>query len=375
MDNFLSQEEIDALLKQGQSDDSNGEESEVVEKSIEITAVQEDKDFSSVLSDMEKDALGEIGNISMGSASTALSELLNQKVIITTPRVNIISAKTLYDSFRIPYLLIDVNFTDGLNGSNILVIKIRDAAIIADLMMGGPGTDPPEELSEIHVSAVAEAMNQMIGSAATAMSSIFGIGVKIAPPIVNIVDLKQDEVYYPWDKEEPMSVISFDLKIGDLIDSEIMQVVPVDIARMEANLLLNPGQPAAKPVVSQPDSEPIQESVNVAVNKDKARPSAEEYIPSTSQLQDYPKNLDLILDVPLKVSVVLGKTKRPINEVLNLIPGSIVELERLANEPVDVLVNGTLIAKGEVVVINENYGVRVTSIVSPEQRLQNLKKN
>ncbi|WP_028307479.1 flagellar motor switch phosphatase FliY [Desulfitibacter alkalitolerans] len=373
MDNFLSQEEIDALLNQGQSDDSAIEASDGAAEKSKNMITQESSDFLAALTDMELDALGEIGNISMGSASTALSELLNQKVKITTPKVKITSAQTLYEAFRIPYLLIDVNFTDGLNGSNILVIKIKDAAIIADLMMGGSGTNPSEELSEIHVSAVAEAMNQMIGSAATSMSTIFGESVKIAPPIVNIVDFQQDEVYYPWDSDEPVAVISFDLQIGDLIDSEIMQVVPVDIAKMEANLLLNPGQPVPQPTAPKPLPEnKFKESENT-VELPVGR--SEDHTLTLNQSEDYPKNLNLILDVPLKVSVVLGKTKRPINEVLNLIPGSIVELERLANEPVDVLVNGTLIAKGEVVVINENYGVRVTSIVSPEQRLQNLKKN
>lgn len=374
MDNFLSQEEIDALLNQGQSDDEHMEVSEAAKEKNQAVTANKNGEHSNSLNDMELDALGEIGNISMGSASTALSELLNQKVIITTPRVKVTSAKTLYEEFRIPYLLIDVNFTDGLNGSNILVVKIKDAAIIADLMMGGTGTNPSEELNDIHISAVAEAMNQMIGSAATSMSTIFGESVKIAPPIVNIVDFQQDEVYYPWDSDEPVSVISFDLKIGDLIDSEIMQVIPVDIAKMEANLLLNPGttapQPAAPP--KTPPENKVQESLNIP---EQPRKQQGEQSHPINQSEDYPKNLNLILDVPLRVSVVLGKTKRPINEVLNLIPGSIVELERLANEPVDVLVNGTLIAKGEVVVINENYGVRVTSIVSPEQRLQNLKKN
>jgi len=374
MDNFLSQEEIDALLNQSQSEDENIKTSEAAKEKNQVVSVN-NNDYAATLNYMELDALGEIGNISMGSASTALSELLNQKVIITTPRVKITNAKILYEEFKIPYLLIDVNFTDGLNGSNILVVKIKDAAIIADLMMGGSGTNPSEELNDIHISAVAEAMNQMIGSAATSMSTIFGERVKIAPPIVNIVDFKQDEVYYPWDSDEPVCIISFDLKIGDLIDSEIMQVMPVDIAKIEANLLLNPGKPLPKPA-SAPKSLPenkIEESSNTVELP--TGQSGEQDSRHLNQSEDYPKNLNLILDVPLRVSVVLGKTKRPISEVLNLIPGSIVELERLANEPVDVLVNGTLIAKGEVVVINENYGVRVTSIVSPEQRLQNLKKN
>jgi flagellar motor switch protein FliN/FliY len=363
MDNFLSQEEIDALLNQ------NNE----LEETIELKNDQDDnnKENSSLnlLSDTEKDALGEIGNISMGSASTTLSEILQQKVVITTPRIRIIKAHELYDSFNIPYLLIDVNFTEGLDGSNILVIKTTDAAVIADLMMGGTGENPAEELNDIHVSAVAEAMNQMIGSAATSMATIFGTSVKIAPPIVNIVDFGQDDdIYYPWDKKEAITVISFDLKVGELIDSEIMQVMPVEIAQREAELLLNPPQvtPDVKLQEQSDKEQMVEEPEEVTITPNNGRSDNNGEVNDNSVL---PKNLNLILDIPLKVSVILGKTKKPIQDLLRLTSGSIVELDKLANEPVDILVNGTLIAKGEVVVINENYGVRVTNIISPEQRL------
>lgn len=374
MDNFLSQEEIDALLNPPAEEDTADITTEEI-KTIEESVNENDSghvDEVDALTDMEKDALGEIGNISMGSASTALSELLNQKVVITTPRTKVLKAEVLYDSFVVPYLLIDVNFTEGLIGSNILVIKNTDASIIADLMMGGTGTEPKEDLDEIQMSAVAEAMNQMIGSAATAMSTMFGMGVVIAPPIVNGVDLNQKNIYFPWDKHDAIAVISFDLHIGDLIDSEIMQVLPIDIAKEQANFLLNPGQIMDEVPVDVPEPELISKIPHIPETQ---KNIAEEVTKkSTEKSKDYPKNLDLILDIPLKISVILGKTKKPINDVLRLIPGSIVELEKLANETVDILANGTLIAEGEVVVINENYGVRVTNILSPEQRLQNLKQ-
>lgn len=373
MDNFLSQEEIDALLRQGQSDDALDSSLEIDNKPEESKKPEDNTDMSTLLTDLEKDALGEIGNISMGSASTTLSEILQQKVVITTPKIKITSAQSLYDSFNTPYVIIDVNFTEGLNGSNILVIKTRDAAIIADLMMGGTGENPSEELSELQLSAVAEAMNQMIGSAATSMTTIFNTSVKIAPPIVNFVDFGGDNTYYPWVNEDTLVVISFTLRVGNLIDSEMMQVIPIDIAKEEADMLFNP-KTFENEVPKASESEKLEAApaktdeineVVVQTERDK----------KTDLEAGLPKNLNLILDVPLKVSVILGKTRRPIQEVLNLIPGSIVELERLANEPVDILVNGTLIAQGEVVVINENYGVRVTNIISPEQRLNNLRTN
>ena len=207
-------------------------------------------------------------------------------------------------------------------------------------------------------------MNQMIGSSATSMSEIFQTSVKITPPTVNIVDIQKDEMFYPWDENEPIVVIAFNIKIGDLVDSEIMKVLPIDTAKNEADLLFNPG---GKPV--GPEAEVVVEE---SLKKTLPQPETPQAEPVES-VAPGPKNLDLILDVPLKVSVILGRTKRPIKEVLHLTPGSIVELERLANEPVEILVNGTLIAKGEVVVINENFGVRVSNIISPKQRLHHLK--
>ncbi|MGB9860336.1 MAG: flagellar motor switch phosphatase FliY, partial [Moorellaceae bacterium] len=149
MSDFLSQEEIDALLQGG-----------LLSHPAQVTLTEE-----------EKDALGEIGNISMGSAATALSQILNRKVLITTPHTRVTTPEELFASFQMPYVIVEVNFTEGLSGANLLIIKTRDAAVIADLMMGGSGQVEREELDELQKSAVAEAMNQMIGTSATSMST------------------------------------------------------------------------------------------------------------------------------------------------------------------------------------------------------------
>ncbi len=367
-DSFLSQEEIDALLSQ--SDDTEQEDAQQVEAETAADGV--------ALDDSDKDALGEIGNISMGSAATTLSQLLNQKVNITTPKVSLSSTQELSDTFSKPYLLIEIKFTDGVQGSNVLVIYAKDAAIIADLMMGGDGTNANVELSEFHTSAVAEAMNQMMGSAATSMSTMFNKSVVITPPEITPVDLSEETGNpFKYEGDQPLVVVSFALEIGDLINSEIMQVIPLDIAHQQVRMLM--GDTVAEEV--QPTTVP--EDVQPAPPQQK--PQQQEEAQGTAQHShdgsgeysygsDQPRNLDLILDVPLRVSVVLGKTRKPIKEVLKMMPGAIVELEKLANEPVEILVNGTLIAQGEVVVINENFGVRLTHIVSPRERLENLKK-
>lgn len=374
MSNFLSQEEIDALLNSPDVLPANQNE---------VNPNQPD-----LLSDFEKDALGEIGNISMGTAATALSQLLNQRVNITTPKIKITTGEELANSFEVPYMIIDVNFTEGLQGSNLLIIKVSDAAIISDLMMGGDGSNPNLEMTELHASAVGEAMNQMMGSAATSMSTIFQKSVIISPPTITAVNFQQDSVSFPWDINEKIVVVSFKMEIGNLINSEIMQVLPAVIAKEETSMLLGTA-PAAAPAVedaaagadhgseevfSQEEIDQLLAGVgNLAPPEPAVRDPLPPQVPPSITV-DGPKNIELILDVPLNISVILGRTKKPIKEVLNLIPGSIVELEKLADEPVEILVNGTLIAHGEVVVVNESFGVRIIAIDSPVQRLNNLRK-
>jgi flagellar motor switch protein FliN/FliY len=384
--NFLSQEEIDALLNLPELFDDNGEQ----EKQEEEASFQVESMESTVshLTDLEMDALGEIGNISMGSAATALSQLLNQRVIITTPQVYITTPRELVNTFQTPFMVIDVTFLEGLKGSNLFILKVPDAAIIADLMMGKDGTNPEPELTELHFSAVGEAMNQMMGSAATSMNTVFNKSVIISPPKITAVNYQQDPIDFPWDMDEDVVIVSFKMEIGTLLDSQLMQVIPIDIAKEEAEMLLGPS--------SEPKTEVSEASqVSFELNDEDSIMSQDEIdniltdvddifgVHEEEQLSKKPqlspevaesvRNIDLILDVPLDISVILGKTKKSIKEVLNLIPGSIVELEKLADEPVEILVNGTLIAHGEVVVVNENFGIRITAIDSPKQRLTNLK--
>ncbi|MDN5346777.1 MAG: flagellar motor switch protein FliN [Clostridia bacterium] len=353
-DNFLSQEEIDALLK-------GTFRGEVADKDLTET---------------EKDVLGEIGNISMGSAATTLSQILNKRVTITTPSVRVTTPKELFESFEVPYLAVEVTFTEGLEGVNLLIIKVSDASVIADLMMGGSGLAKSEVLTEIQISAVAEAMNQMIGSAATSMSTIFQRSVKISPPTVTPVDLTGESLPSPWPTDSKIAVVSFKMEIEGLVNSEIMQVMPLEIAKLEADLLLNPSQtgiseipPAGDPAGAPQDFGAGEVAIPPAQpdgNGENRRPPA---VVGASA-----RNLDLILDVPLDISVVLGETDKPIRDILELAPGAIVELERNADEPVEILVNGTLIARGEVVIVNENFGVRITDILDPYERVNQLRK-
>ncbi|CVM88191.1 MULTISPECIES: flagellar motor switch phosphatase FliY [Bacillus] len=366
----LSQDEIDALLKGGSNDD-----------------IEPD----TLLSAMEQDAIGEIGNISFGSSATALSTLLSQKVEITTPTVTVIQKSKLNEEFPHPYVAIEVNYTEGFSASNLLVIQQTDAAVIADLMMGGDGTNADPSLSEIHLSAVQEAMNQMMGSAATSMSTVFNKKIDISPPRVELLDVKEGEGTDRIPAEEMLVKVSFRLTIGELIDSNIMQLYPITFAKDLIAELTDPAEeepvqeapqsaPEPQQAAPQAQSAPMQQS---APPKRHAKPKPAEPVNvapvefeafsepqhTTSQLG----NLDMLMDIPLSITVELGRTQRSVKEVLELSAGSIIELDKLAGEPVDILVNKRIVAKGEVVVIDENFGVRVTDILSQSERLSNLK--
>ncbi|GAB6931491.1 flagellar motor switch phosphatase FliY [Paenibacillus sp. JCM 10914] len=419
---YLSQEEIDALLKQ----------SEMASSAPTPSAVTVDD----ILTPLEQDALGEIGNITFGSAATALSTLLGKKVDITTPKVSIIKRSEFQEEFPKPHVAVHVTYVDGFEGINSLVIKTRDAQVIADLMLGGEGNPVEEELNEIHISAVQEAMNQMMGSSATSMSTIFNRFVNISPPGIDILNMESGDGVSNLPQDETLIKISFRLIIGELIDSTIMQLLPVTFSKDMVHMLINgtdepqPAKEEAAPTVEtasqvqeSPASMPTsgippytndaghgydygqgynQQAPGQGDPMHNSAPYAQQpmQMPSQHQPQQYgampnnrninvqpvqfanlqsapfvpvdENNLNLLMDIPLKVTVELGRTQKQIKDILEMSQGSIIELDKLAGEPVDILVNHKLIAKGEVVVIDENFGVRVTDIVSQWDRIQKL---
>ncbi len=445
MDGMLSQDEINALLNGMNSDDSSDDNADSAAQDSSMAGDNNTNndipDTEEVLSDYEKDAVGEISNISMGTAATTLSSLLNQKVNITTPRVEIADWEHLSSKYDRPCVMLQIRYKEGLDGNNVLILKEKDVKIITDLMMGGPGNaDDAEELTDLHLSAIGEAMNQMMGSAATSLSSMFNRKIDISPPIANIV-----ETYNEMDDSLPpflagqFVMVAFKMQIGDLIDSEIMQLYPIDFARELLNMFSidptmggqmntedtaatnvqpqqsqpepqaqpqqpqQPVQPQAQPTpdmsaqqpymgmpqqnmagqsmqgmaqqnmgmpygygmgmppqgmpygYGMPQAQPAQD-VNVAPAA--FQPFSADVNPLTQQ-----ENIDLIMDVPLQVTVELGRVSKSIKEILEFAPGTIVELNKIAGEAVDVLVNGKYVAKGEVVVIEENFGVRITEII------------
>ena len=421
----LTQEEIDALLNGAASEPAASDSASNEEASSVLS--------DDLLSSMEKDALGEIGNISMGSAATTLSVLLGHKVNITTPTVSVDTMSTIQNQYPMPYLVVEVGYVIGINGNNILAIQASDASIIADLMMGGDGLNPQEELNDIHMSAVGEAMNQMMGTVATSLSTMFNKKIDISPPKVNLIDLgAEDKITDLVNNDEPVVKTSFRMEVDGLIDSEIMQILPLDVAKEMVSFLMGGGaeaeaqeapapapEPAPAPVAPEPAPAaapapaPAAPAPQPAAPQYAAPPQPQyaappqqpqytappmgaqpvyappayannvvssgvpvqnaQFAPLTNEpVEVNAANISLIQDVPLQVTVELGRTKKSIREILEFSTGSIIELDKLAGEPVDIHVNGQLTAKGEVVVIDENFGVRITEIVSPMERVQSL---
>ena len=491
MDGMLSQDEINALL-QGMDLSDTADGSDAAASAPESsTADNNDNGYMTdtkptigdgeALTDVEKDAIGEVANISMGSSATTLYSLVNRKVNITTPVVTLATWNTLLDTYEKPCVFIQIKYTQGLDGTNILVLKEHDVKVITDLMMGGDGTNTDGELGELHLSAISEAMNQMMGSAATSLSTLLQTVIDISPPESSLFDLtevKDGKEISPF-LGGTFVKIAFRMQIDDLVDSTIMQLYPIDFAKKLVETFINTqmssldGAAEEQPAqvkdsaseqnmqgsaamagttdhMPQPgmDSMGQQGSVNMNgmpqmgntpmgmtgvnqmggmdmnqmgmnqmgmnqmgnmngmnpmgnspmgmngmnqmgnmngmnqmgnmngmgmmnqmgmpgqnVQNVNVQPAQFQSFSNDQMGMTGQENIGLIKDVPLEVTVELGRTTKSISDILDFSPGTIIELDRIAGEPIDVLVNGKFVAKGEVVVIEESFGVRITEII------------
>mgnify|MGYP004614430941 CR=1 FL=1 len=487
MDGMLSQDEINALLQgmdlsdtaDSGTDTPDAEpESSMVENndSKQGTGAKPVEPTDEILTDVEKDAIGEVANISMGSSATTLYSLVNRKVNITTPVVTLATWNTLLDTYEKPCVFIQIKYTQGLDGTNILVLKEHDVKVITDLMMGGDGTNTDGELGELHLSAISEAMNQMMGSAATSLSTLLQTVIDISPPESSLFDLtevKDGKEISPF-LGGTFVKIAFRMQIDDLVDSSIMQLYPIDFARKLVETFINtqmgglgestksaapqPENTTSAPAASAPQSSAgqmnasagsmpqmnMQQPDSMAMNNMNGmnpmngmgmngmdmngmnqmgmgmngmnqmgnmgmmnnqmgmngmnqmgsmgsmgmpqmngmgmmnnqmgmmgmpqqnvnvQPAQFQSFSNDNMGAGAQENIGLIKDVPLEVTVELGRTTKSISEILEFSPGTIIELDRIAGEPIDVLVNGKFVAKGEVVVIEESFGVRITEII------------
>ena len=408
MDGMLSQDEINALLNGVDLSADSG--SDAGADNATATMTGEDP-----LSDVEKDAIGEVANISMGTSATTLYSLVNKKVNITTPVVEMTTWADVIKEYERPCVFIQIKYTVGLNGTNILVLKEHDVKVITDLMMGGDGTNIDGELTELHLSAISEAMNQMMGSSSTSLSSMLGKTIDISPPEASLVDLqsKEPKELSPF-LEDNFVKIAFRMQIEDLVDSTLMQLYPLEFAKDVSDTFMKQmmgGEPEAAPAPTPAAPAPapmaapapdmnmgMQPQMNMGMPQggmdmnmgmqpgmgmgmqpqmNMGMPMMGYGMPNVNiqpaQFQNFApagqgemvsaESIGLIKDVPLEVTVELGRTSKSISDILEFAPGTIIELDKIAGEPIDVLVNGKFVAKGEVVVIEESFGVRIMEII------------
>lgn len=372
MNDMLSQEEIDLLLKGSSNEDSLCYDGECI-------------------NEMEKDTIGEIGNISMGTAATTLSTLLNRKVIITTPKVEITTTNKLADEYPIPFVAVDVKYKKGLEGSNVLIIKEDDVKVITDIMMGNE-INVDRELTELDLSAISEVMNQMMGSAATSLSEMFGKRIDIEPPKSYNISFKEGkEKLEVLQTDGPIIRVSFKIFVEDLLDSNFVQLIPIDFGVQMVENLMESSKVTKVASELSVSSKNIFEDVKEInqVGQDKIDSSSEDDLrkpqhssinekhvivkePVFESFDDEPKSshtesdkaesIDLVGDIPVEITVELGRTVKKIGEILEYGPGTVIELDKLVGEPLNIYANGKYIAKGEVVVIDDNFGVRITDI-------------
>jgi flagellar motor switch protein FliN/FliY len=414
MNEKLSQADIDKMLKGEGFDDPPSAKAEPAKTESSKSKPTEGENIELTTNDI--DTIGEIGNIFMGSASTTLSMLLNNKIDISTPTVE------LFDNIEESYVIdqdrvtIEITYTEGLHGTVVLALKAIDSAIIADLMMGGNGTVEKPTVGELQLSAVGEAMNQMVGTASTSLSSMLNNSINISHPVVK---LQKKDFQMELKKEllgNPIVTVKFRLRVGNLIDSDIIQFMSIKDAKHQIELVVDMIQNMTKSINVNTSQSVID---NLMKDKNKPTsvsvmstpepppppplpPSQNQYCGPTWQnipppMQEIPQkqvtvqpvqfasfdnssslygttnqNLSLVMDVKLELTVELGRTELPIKNVLELTRGSIIELDKIAGEPVELYANGKLIAKGEVVVIEDNFGLRISSIISPENRIKDL---
>ena len=379
------------------------------------------------LTEMQLDAIGEIMNISMGSAATAASELLNAKVWITTPRVRLALAEEIEYRKLEPAVCVKIEYVKGLSGSNLMVWKQDDVQLILNQLMGQPLVLSPDfEFDELNISAVSEVMNQMMGSAATALSNFLGFSVDISTPTPYIMNEVNTMEIREFDPEEEVVAITFDLTIDGVIKSEFVSVMGVELAKTISDKMLSgdvagaemsdgaleaaPAEPTPQPSAPAPTPAPTpapapapaaaapQPMPQQAAPMPQGMPAPQPqygyaYAPQpnpygygyaqpmaqpiniqnaqlhsfdnldTNLSTDQKDNLQLLMDVPLPISVEIGSARRKVKDILDFSQGTIIELERQAGAPVDIVVNGNLIARGDVVVIDDNFAVRITEIV------------
>jgi flagellar motor switch protein FliN/FliY len=345
----------------------------------------------SMLLEHEADVIGEVGNMSMGAAATVLSELLERKVTITAPAVEYTTLEQVKLKYPIPCIAVSIEYSKGIVGTSVLVMKEEDALAIAQQMIRNSlGDVEVTGLDDLALSALGECMNQMMGASATSLARFIRHEIDISPPKIERVDLR-DDIDSVRDLVGVTSVVQtvFRMFIDGLVESDVLQLMHIEFAKTLSNKLLDAisdmltsPQEEVKGVPDeyQVKSEQNMQSDGCVVHKGTVDPGLYGRTGDRSKTKravdrdSSVVNIDLIKALPVEIKVVLGQTRTPLSELISLGRGAIIELDTHDQELVDIRVNDCLIAKGEVVVVNEQYGVRIVEIVDTRERLMSLRQ-
>jgi flagellar motor switch protein FliN/FliY len=331
---------------------SGGVEEEIDEQAeVQETEIVEEHVEKEQLTQEEKDVLGEIANISIGSASTVLSTLLNQPVTISTPNVEAINVRH-YEGVPVPFVILNVDFVEGLKNENVFVFTKDVALTMVDLMMMGTGEiDPEKELSELELSGIKEIMNQMMGHAATAMSEMFKEKMDMTPPDVKFVSLKEEMEYLGESMEvDELVQITFNLEIGDLLQSKMYQILPISEAKEMVRRLLYPMVEEQEEIVEEVvEEEEIPAPVVQPIEYKEVK-----------QVEPVYMDASILQNVEMNVKFVFGSTVRTIQDILSLQENEAVVLDEDIDEPIQIYVNDVLVAYGELVNVDGFFGVKMT---------------
>jgi flagellar motor switch protein FliN/FliY len=372
-DGSLSQDEIDALLQETDNleiDTGGGLEGLLGEK--------ERGQFLRLLEGL------------VGAQASNLSILTRKSVNLDKPTLQVVSGEDLSASLPAELVDVKIDFSEGLRGEHSYLLDLGTAQAIAGLMMGQAGV----EMDDAALSAVAEALSQMSGPVASEIGNQISRTVKTAPP--DFQRASRDQARFP--QGEAIVKVEYPILVEGQAPSRLTELYSLALVKEIAGSLPAAGQPAAAAglAASFAQGARAQGAAPAAARGFNAPPSGagmtfgqsfgsagNPAVPPNVQPVQFANlqggglpaesgNIGLLMDVFMELTVELGRTRKLIREILGIGEGTIIELDKLAGEPVDILVNHKLIAKGEVVVIDENFGVRVTEIVSPMQRMGDL---
>jgi flagellar motor switch protein FliN/FliY len=369
-DGSLSQDEIDALLQE-----------------TDNLEMETGGGLEGLLSDTERTRFLRLLDGVAGAQASNLSILTRKSVVLEKPTLQVMAADSLAGSLSEQVVDVRLDFSDGLRGEHSYILDLGTAQTVAGLMMGQSGV----EMDDAALSAVAEALSQMSGPVVSEIGNQISRTVKTSVP--DFRKASRDQVRLP--QGEAVARLEYPLRIEGQAPSRLIELYSLTLVKEIAGLVQ---APAAQPVFAGASAQRPQASAQQArasaggggMQQTFGQPFGGAALGMVSQqappnvqpvqfanlqsagLGTEAGNIGLLMDVYMELTVELGRTRKLIREILGIGEGTIIELDKLAGEPVDILVNHKLIAKGEVVVIDENFGVRVTEIVSPMQRMGEL---